>query len=983
MSEQRDAGGSVRWWQCVYGKRVEEPGGPIRPAEEHGRTGASAGLHDAVAGKLRPSEIGIGGGQNFAWGSFPWNDRGGIVLVPVRVDGEDYVVAGRVRTRSERGEGQPGRRYFQCHYLVTPAGAFHPGVLSELDERLIADPLTEFDDSMDMVTTHGAALSDPLPKGWLDVVAPLLRAVMSGQPVTMAGEDEPIGDLMERLCRCLCAMPSVLAWRLPVGARMAQVDPDVAIGHGQSSALALVADADELLETEDADLALGDHYVRWLTDLVQGCRTLVDLRAAIDRDLEQFVSHDSIDPETTWQEVALLISRTVREEADLEALEAWLKSDGGRPPELAFEILRTEALARVLAFAGRGHGPGLQLLERVTGPAWSAAWRELSASEDTDPRALDLGALVGAIDPLEPNAALRCRTLPLPETLERTVADRLLRDLERQRVDAELDPAWLDLAQPADTDARWLRSWQDAADASMFWRRVHVARKAGNNQALTSSASVTLQTVIDLGAGVPVTPAALARLTRAAPAGEAACADRDHALAVVEHGVIPASPLESEPGRLTGVLLLAEALDAAGKSTRWTRLLDRPEKESGDELRGYAVRLAGELAEAEQVATSGMARLLLVAWPHLDKQERLLLGKLLGRRLGQPAAWMLWGTKEALDARSADLAGVAEAAMPSLLSGESTALARLARGLVGKVALPSGIHERQLAVLLVDWVITLKSHDSSLWPAFRTIGSLWGGTIPRRQRLAAGPWKLVLAVVQHHPIPPDVGPLLDLAPTHDDRLAMLRVLPPGGAATPSDAVLKSVVESAATDVGVASVWAEVLAGRGLGSQVGWRMIPALQGRWPGGEPLTTTETNVLKHLKGASLASLGAAGVPLGRDQLNKIKPADLTEGEFDEVQVARLVRGARDAKALLLAKVISEWAIEVWGERRGGRLTREEIEKLWGGRSFLSRAVRKAGGAVQAGSRVEPAAQAILKVSLNMLEDKTVQGLLKSYRDA
>ena len=110
MSGNRRVDGAVTWWQCVYGKLVEEPGGPIRPGEEHSRNGLSDGTPEGLMEQLRPARIGIGGGQSFPWYDYPWNDRGGIVVVPACADGAHYVVAGRVRARPERGEGQPGRR---------------------------------------------------------------------------------------------------------------------------------------------------------------------------------------------------------------------------------------------------------------------------------------------------------------------------------------------------------------------------------------------------------------------------------------------------------------------------------------------------------------------------------------------------------------------------------------------------------------------------------------------------------------------------------------------------------------------------------------------------------------------------------------------------------------------------------------------------------------------------------------------------------
>src|SRR5262245_31728775 len=110
VTEPRD------WAQFVFGKLVERERGTTLPRYEHGRTGKSVGFPVALEGVCHPSQIGLG--CDVRWEEYPWSaEGGGIVVVPYRADGQWFVVAGRIRGRSEAGEGVPGRYYTQAHYL--------------------------------------------------------------------------------------------------------------------------------------------------------------------------------------------------------------------------------------------------------------------------------------------------------------------------------------------------------------------------------------------------------------------------------------------------------------------------------------------------------------------------------------------------------------------------------------------------------------------------------------------------------------------------------------------------------------------------------------------------------------------------------------------------------------------------------------------------------------------------------------------------
>lgn len=982
MSGNRRVDGAVTWWQCVYGKLVEEPGGPIRPGEEHSRNGLSDGTPEGLMEQLRPARIGIGGGQSFPWYDYPWNDRGGIVVVPACADGAHYVVAGRVRARPERGEGQPGRRYFQSAYLIAPAEDWHPASLADLDGVLVADPLTEYDRALDRVETEGDALTEPLPPGWLDEILPPLRAAMSGRPIAIGEGDEPIGPLLDSLCRCLCALPRALAWRLPVGAHLARVTPEIAIGQGQENRLPLAIRDGEVVGEADLDLSLGEHYVRWLADLVGDCENLGQVRVAIDRDLEEFAAYDALGLDTPWEEVALRISRTLKEYADLVKLQDWLEADQGERPQLDFEILRTEALERIVTTAIHGSDRGLQLLESATDPEWTSAWNDAVSRWDVwDPR-LALAALVGNYEPLLPEHAKQCRGLELPSALGKRAAELLLEVLRCQPLTGELEGTWLELAsQGSAADPRWLRAWQTLADAHLFWHRAHLARTRGDADKLLGASGRAVTIARKLARGETVHDDHITPLAEAAPDGASGRDDRDHVLDQIHRGFEPAPKDGEQPRRFLGQLILAEALDHLGKDTRWSTAFADPRRIKQDDLRKASKRLISELAGSDQALTPALARLLMTAWPQLDAKQKTELERSLGLRVGQPAAWLMWGNEAAVPANRADLADESEWAMSSLLTDDPEALSRLVAGLLEEAQPPAGVTRGRLAELLVENA-GVAGPLELLHPAIQAIGAVWRGTNPSGGPLSAEQWPTVLAVVRHHPKPPDLGPLLDLAEWDVQRRELLAALPKGAVATPSPAVLVAIMRGAAGSRDTSVAWSEILAGRNLDDQSGWRLLPALRGSWRSGGPLTPVETQVLKSLDGGSLAALAVAGVPLARVQFEKIGFEALTDGDFDYVGIATLTHHAQEAEASRLAYQISRWAIDAWKAERKSSLPKAEVERLRAGKSGWGRAVSWLGAKVGGGGGIEPTARAILEVSLEMLSDTQFKQILRTHCD-
>ena len=113
---------STTWKQYVFGKLITSPQGPIVRGRDHECTGQSKGIPDTIQLAMRPSVVGPGTSDLTNWFEYTWNEEGGgIAIQPIFDNQSVWVVAGRVRGRSEQGEGSGGRYYTQTHYLTQKA----------------------------------------------------------------------------------------------------------------------------------------------------------------------------------------------------------------------------------------------------------------------------------------------------------------------------------------------------------------------------------------------------------------------------------------------------------------------------------------------------------------------------------------------------------------------------------------------------------------------------------------------------------------------------------------------------------------------------------------------------------------------------------------------------------------------------------------------------------------------------------------------
>jgi hypothetical protein len=129
----------------VYGKPIVASRGPIVPHSEHN-----------ITSRLSPSTPATGELQAYSHPNRLFQERstrtivatdamrhGAFFILPAAAGGQNYMLAGRIRPRPERGEDQPGRRYTQMNLFAFQVEDWQqnsPQLLAQVPRWLQAEP---------------------------------------------------------------------------------------------------------------------------------------------------------------------------------------------------------------------------------------------------------------------------------------------------------------------------------------------------------------------------------------------------------------------------------------------------------------------------------------------------------------------------------------------------------------------------------------------------------------------------------------------------------------------------------------------------------------------------------------------------------------------------------------------------------------------------------------------------------------------------
>lgn len=609
--------GAARWLPYVFGKLIQAEAGPIIPGEEHRCTGLSDGFPSELRKLCHPTRHGLGTDDLFRWDKFPWNERGGIVVRSYPVDGTPWMLAARIRGRSESGEGRPGRIYTQALYMALPASQFHPGQLVALEAALEAKPMLQLASGMSPVPI---AVDDiELPVDWIERISPILEIVMSQQPISQQDWKTQTPDGMQTCMLCLAALPGTLRWRIGFGVGLARMQGDIAIGIGMTAVGGVRVINNQPRNAADFDLSPGKDYCAWLRDNCSDCSSLSELIARIADLLPAFAAFDAVALDVPWQETVESVVGMAVESARYKLLEEWLQNNHTeQAPSLRFRLLAGKALRLMLEQVNeRGAELIPAALDSFDKEVWLAQTngaskvagiaKALCVSRFGEPG----GSSNSVLEPLF--------DIEFPEQMTEVLTEALAQAIRNARADQHSDkrfvdfylldpvPNWLHLAREALQGAlAWLAYDLDSKGFSRLWTML------GDN----NPTHAALATFNDPKKLQP--PAVLQKMARE---------------------VVHARPSTLQP--LLDHLVEVNPLAALGMMAG-----DREEHSLTDRRLGRVnVRLLGEQLIASEnlddwLGHPPILRAVLTRWPEFTGIERLELQTALSPLLGQPFAYM-------------------------------------------------------------------------------------------------------------------------------------------------------------------------------------------------------------------------------------------------------------------------------------------------------------------------------------------------------
>jgi hypothetical protein len=626
---------AIVWEQLVFGKLVQSPGGPIVPGLGYRVTGISSGYPPELVSRSHPHQTGLNTSDLFNWQKFPWNAGGGFIARPVLESGRPAILAGRIRGRSERGEGEAGRPYVQAHYAVTSVAQWNPAAIALLPSLLDANPMMAEDKSMaelrlDDGMTRGW-FDRPLESNWIESIFELLTAVASGVSFNVQDPEASLDDFLDRCALCACAVPRTLAWRISIGAGLAEMRNDVSLGLGQFAPPAGFRRVGPNLHgSELPELKAGTIYVEWLRLHASDVRTRGDLRRRIGDLLPAFADEFSVSAEMNAKDAAEKISAEVSELFLLDRLHTWLATGIGEKPGSGFRKHRKEALAAVLS---RLRPHGLELLSDYVSPAWADIFAELAPGESEAARSTGILSRLGGLN----------SEFPRPNDIEEFASDSLPVGFV-QRVEETLDRGlfqnglggdWTGYVCGGFRQVPWLQQWFERNSDQWFWFAVDRGKVRHDLELLlalrgTNGNAIASFEILRCRPQVPESAESAEALVNSATKLR-----RTENLGwLFEHLI--------ERGRVAAAIVLAETSWGRGVALESAKVLFALEGDDCRHRADLALALHRELdASSSEPHGTAMCGLLVATSCMLDISDRLK--GILASRLGNPLAGILVG----------------------------------------------------------------------------------------------------------------------------------------------------------------------------------------------------------------------------------------------------------------------------------------------------------------------------------------------------
>ena len=141
-----------------------------------------------------PSVLGIGNNDRTNWREFTWHETGGMTIQVRESAGQHYAIGGKIIGRSESGSAL-GRMYTEAHYACLPLSEHQfPSIV--LYQALHTSPQI-LGHPFELPNLQVENVSVDLEDNWLDFVAPVLRILLSGLPLSIKTTRRKMQEMVE------------------------------------------------------------------------------------------------------------------------------------------------------------------------------------------------------------------------------------------------------------------------------------------------------------------------------------------------------------------------------------------------------------------------------------------------------------------------------------------------------------------------------------------------------------------------------------------------------------------------------------------------------------------------------------------------------------------------------------------------------------------------------------------------------------------
>lgn len=496
------------WYPLVFGKLTVSPEGPIIRGKDHECTGKSTKLPSFVFQKCEPKVIGPGINDLTPWNEYTWLDDGGGIAFQSVVEGDDaWVVATKVRGRSESGEETSGRTYMQGFYLGIPAKDFSPLAISQF-LGLQTTPMQEKD--MDLSPYTIPLVDEPLSDNWIDKCEMLFESIFSGSPLSIQSSKSSISEMTKLFQHVHCAVPKALSWRIGTRIGCYEMNQEVGLAHGQRALSGLrmmgysqddfeknrkktsgresLAQWEEEVERRgERYVSKGARYVQFLREEAKDCRHFSELIAVVKAKFPELSDWNSASIDLSWQSLAIECTDRLFELDSLSWLDTYLQTKVSNNPEhpvfqpISFvKYYRKTVLSQLLAAPLERSAPLIsETLDPDTSdasprwPSWDESWDE-AISEQQELQ--NLSALLRSKHPIGLAEMKYACGIQLPETLHDTAFQSLTSQLVEDFRISQAAPHWVELFQSK--LPQWLLTWREDNSDVLFWLSIRLSRRA-------------------------------------------------------------------------------------------------------------------------------------------------------------------------------------------------------------------------------------------------------------------------------------------------------------------------------------------------------------------------------------------------------------------------------------------------------------------------------------------------------------------------